>query len=169
MPRRADWPARASPPWRRLVARGPRSRPRGSPHESSERGLRLRTRLAGDQGPTGARRRPGRRPGGPGDVRRPQQPEPLRDPVLAADRQAGGHAGPTAGGVRRHARPGRDCLPAEEAVVLGGVEFDRYSLGALTLTSHVMPNRSVHIPNVSPQAAFSRGISTFPPFDSLSK
>ena len=52
----------------------------------------------------------------PGDVRGHQQPEPLRDPVSAADRKANGHAGPTAQGVRRHACLGRHDLPAAEAV-----------------------------------------------------
>src|SRR5437764_1176864 len=61
---------------------------------------------------------------------------------------------------------GRDT---SRSVALGGVELDRYSFGALTLTSHVTPNLSVHIPNVSPQTAFSSGISTVPLADSLSK
>lgn len=40
---------------------------------------------------------------------------------------------------------------------------------SLTLTIHVIPNLSAHMPNTSPHICFSRGTDTVPPSDSLSQ
>src|SRR5262249_1238553 len=76
-------------------------------------------------------------------------------------------------------------LPAADVCLLGGADRDVRRSGergaapakrtpqltgapALTLTSQLMPKRSMHMPKMSPQAAFSMGIVTMPPSASLS-
>ena len=100
-------------------------------------------------------------------------------PTTALDGQHSGHDGadreqllqrlllsgprPGTGHTVKRARPGR-VLPAP------GVEI-RVELAAQAemLTSQLIPNWSTHMPNMSPQAAFSSGIITVPPSASLAK
>ena len=43
------------------------------------------------------------------------------------------------------------------------------AFGALMFTIQLIPNWSVHIPNVSPQTSFFSGMLTFPPVESFLK
>src|SRR5207249_2834937 len=74
---------------------------------------------------------------------------------------------------RREAHALQQQLPRQRGAVQFAKREDPFapchSRGAAMLTSQRTPNRSVHIPNVSPHAAFSSGISTEPSSDIFSK
>jgi len=95
-------------------------------------------------------------------------PAPGRRPGLPAYR-----AGRRMPRLRRRGAPG----PAGEGVSPPGRRGARrrvdrkpdWDYDWLTLTIHGMPNRSVHMPNSSPHACFSKGMVTVPSADSLSQ
>src|SRR5919197_438977 len=127
-----------------------------------------------DQGPGRACCGSGRRAEGAGDVRDPDGPEPLRDPLPDHDGEAAGDARAEDRAVRRHARPRRDAVPAEAharleapteraAVIRGGsnaaatpANKTRLKLSSASLTAFVASGESRA---ASPSLNWSRCIS----------
>ena len=118
--RRSRWSKRNTMLVERFLAEG-RMHPAGiAEMKRAQADGRWEARIRGpghEPGAEGSRRSARRRAEGAGDVRGPDQPEPVRDPAPSRDREASGDASAQDQGVRRNARPRRDHPSAEAGAV----------------------------------------------------